>query len=169
MQAQFAAERKLLTGGWQLDEVGKPELFRATCGEVVPELQRWLKRIRKNSGARLRYIIIAEAHKSGLPHWHLLLHENSGSVRKRTLEGAWRHGLSHFRLVDNSDTKTPYYVTKYLTKSVTMPRMLASTDYGRTPVRTIAERLDLALANLPHKPEGEEKPLIQRSDPQKEG
>ncbi len=145
LKSLFAAELKLSQTGWQLPEVSETELFNAVVDQVSPELTRWLKRVRKNSGAALRYVLVSEAHKSGLPHWHLLLHEVTGTVRKRQLEDAWRNGFSHFRLVDKVDSRVPYYITKYLTKSATTPRLRASKDYGRTAVRTIAERLEAAL------------------------
>ncbi len=172
MRARFAAERKLLHGGWSYDELTKPQTFKATCDIIRPELQKWLKRIRTNSGASLRYLLIAEEHngertadnRRGEPHFHLLLHEQSGSCTKRVLERAWRYGFSQFRLVDQSDGKVPYYVTKYLTKSNTMVRPLASKDYGRAQALTLSGRLEAALALLPTEGiEAENTPVIKES------
>jgi len=94
------------------------------------EITKYLKRLRKESGARFRYLLVTEAHKSGLPHFHMLLHENNGSVRKRTLDGQWGSlGFTNWRLVDGSP-KVAFYVSKYLSKSA-LTRIRGSTGYGR--------------------------------------
>lgn len=112
------------------------EQFGYLVGAISPELTKWLKRIRKESGARLRYLLVAEAHKSGLPHFHLLVHEMEGSVRKRTLEGQWVQGFSHWRLVDNSKEASAFYVCKYLAKSA-LVRIRASAAYGQ-PIKALS-------------------------------
>lgn len=94
-----------------------------------PLLTKWLKRIRKESGAKLRYILVAEAHKSGRPHYHCLVHETNegGRVLHKTLSSQWIHGFSQFKLADDSAAK---YVCKYLSKAAEA-RIRASLDYGR--------------------------------------
>lgn len=106
--------------------------FARVVRAIAPEVTKWLKRVRKESGAKLRFLLVAEAHKSGRPHFHILVHESRGSmpIRKRTLDGQWKLGFSQFRLVDVSD-KAARYVTKYLTKSV-LARVRASIAYGST-------------------------------------
>lgn len=103
--------------------------FKAICDVASAELTKWLKRIRKNSGARLRYLLVTEAHKDGSPHWHCLIHEAGGTVTKRVMEQAWRSGFSQFRLVD-ADKRAALYVCKYLAKSA-LARVRASQGYGR--------------------------------------
>lgn len=94
-----------------------------------PELTKWLKRIRKESGATLRYILVAEAHKSGLPHYHVLVHERGHvPVRERTLRLQWTLGHSKFNLVDG-DPRSARYVCKYLAKAAEA-RVRASQHYG---------------------------------------
>jgi len=103
--------------------------FIARHNEIGPELTRWLKRIRKESGAKLRYILVAEAHKSGAPHYHCLIHETElgTPVRERTLRGQWLLGFSQFKLVD--DPNAARYVCKYLSKAAEA-RVRASIRYG---------------------------------------
>jgi hypothetical protein len=140
-RAVFAGERHLVRRGHTLSEVSEGERFRATAQAVSPEITRWLKRIRKNSGARLRYILVCEAHKSGVPHWHGLIHEYDGKVGNRELEASWRYGLSHFRLVDGRDKRTAFYVAKYLGKSA-LTRVRASEHYGSPSVEHFTNQLE---------------------------
>jgi hypothetical protein len=55
--------------------------------EISGWLTRYLKRVRKEAGCSFRYCLVAESHKSGLPHYHMLLHERDlqSAVRHRTL------------------------------------------------------------------------------------
>lgn len=94
------------------------------------EVTRYLKRVRFESGAPLRYILVVEAHKSGLPHYHLLVHEPDPARRvlKETLEGQWRLGFSKAKLVGDA-RKGARYATKYLMKS-SLARVRASRAYG---------------------------------------
>lgn len=98
----------------------------------VSVIQRWLtlclKRIRKNSGARIRYLAVYEAHKSGMPHVHVLLHERNSAVRKGLIQGEWPHGFTNCRLV--KDVNSALYVTKYLSKAMAA-RVRASLRYGK--------------------------------------
>lgn len=155
VRARFAAESRLAERGHILSEVSEDAMFLATSREVSPELTRWLKRIRKNSGARLRYLLVCEAHESGAPHWHLMVHEKIGRVTKRELEASWRYGLSHFRLIDPNDEDAAFYVAKYLSKSA-LTRVRASQNYGAPPVSSVAEQLERLVSLLTRgKREGE--------------
>lgn len=111
--------------------------FARIVRAIAPEITKWLKRVRKESGAKLRFLLVAEAHKSGRPHFHILINEAVGSspIRKRTLDGQWKLGFTQFRLVAEGD-KAAAYVTKYLTKSV-LARVRASIRYG-TPSESVA-------------------------------
>ena len=94
---------------------------------IVEEIQRFFKRIRKNSKAKLRYICVQELHKSGQPHYHLLIHEVAGTLTKSVLRAAWTWGFSQAKL---ADPQTAIYVCKYLTKSEGA-RVRASLGYGK--------------------------------------
>lgn len=88
-----------------------------------------LKRLRKEVGAgSVRYLIVCEAHKSGLPHYHALLHETSSTlpIRKSVLNDFWRLGFSQWRLARPEAAR---YVAKYLSKAA-LARVRASRQYG---------------------------------------
>lgn len=127
------AVKALYGAGIDFDKLSAEQQFRERVREITPEITLWLKRIRKESGAKLRYILVAEAHKSGLPHFHLLVHEVQGSqpVKYKTLGSQWKLGFTQFKLV--SGTGTAWYVCKYLSKSA-LSRVRASVGYGTTAV-----------------------------------
>lgn len=103
--------------------------FRYLVKVLGGEIDKFLKRVRK-SGAAFRYLLVSEAHKDGFPHFHLLIHEAALPLTKRLLESNWRLGHSQFRLVNNSDPRSAFYVCKYLAKSA-LTRVRASKRYGR--------------------------------------
>ena len=111
----------------RMDERTKDEQEKARFAVIVEEIQRFLKRIRKNSQAKLRYCCVQELHKSGNPHYHLLIHEVEGTLTKAVLQAAWTWGFSQAKL---SDPRTAIYVCKYLTKGEGA-RVRASLGYGR--------------------------------------
>lgn len=117
------------------------EIHEAWCSSVGSEITRWLKRVREESGAKLRYLLVAEQHKSGVPHFHLLVHEVKGSapVLGRMLNDQWRYmGYTDRKIVwDAAKTKDEQeplwrscgYVCKYVSKSM-LARVRASLRYG---------------------------------------
>lgn len=107
--------------------------FVRVHAEIAKELTKFLKRVRAQSGP-LRFLLVAEKHKSGDPHYHVLIHEQDAAlpIRKALLEAQWsEHGFSHWRLV--SDARPAHYVCKYLAKSIEA-RVRASIDYGSPPI-----------------------------------
>lgn len=132
--------------GVAFDELGSAEQFEARHTEIAREITLWLKRVRKNSGAKLRYILVAEAHKTGLPHYHMLLHEMSPlhPIRHRILAEGWHLGFSNFKLVptDDASRKVAGYVCKYLTKSASA-RVRASERYGQLRSVNIGQQLEM--------------------------
>lgn len=108
------------------------EQFVRRVDVLGPDLQRYIKRVRKASGAKLRYLLVAERHQSGDPHFHMLVHEVSEEtpVRERTLSGQWVLGFSQWRL---SDPSAAWYVCKYLSKTLAA-RVRASHGYGTPPL-----------------------------------
>ena len=127
--AAYAARRELLRRGVDPSSLSAEEAFLARHDMIAKEITKWLKRIRKSSGAKLRYLLVAEAHKSGDPHYHVLIHEikEDSEVSERCLRTQWTWGFSKFNLV--RDAKAAAYVTKYLSKSV-LARVRASLRYG---------------------------------------
>lgn len=131
-QAMMLAERDAVTRrAERLDQLTASEQLRAITRQLTPEVTRWLKRVRQQSKASLRYLLVVEPHKDGFPHFHLLLHETSITpVSKRILEDQWRYGFSSWRLVPTGEMRQVSYVCKYLTKSA-QTRVRASRHYGQ--------------------------------------
>ena len=104
------------------------ERFRLTRKELVKEVQRFWKRLRKK-GHQFKYLLVFERHKSGLPHMHFLLHETGNHILKKQIQAEWPFGFSNVKLVRGDDLrKAAWYVVKYLSKSV-QARQLASLGY----------------------------------------
>ena len=120
--------------------------FAQVTSEIGKEITRWIKRVRKNSGAGVRYCLVAEQHKSGLPHFHVLIHERSLPVRHAILKEAWTWGFTNFKLVTNGKGAA-WYVAKYLSKS-SVARVRASLNYGEGSTEPIdLNHLNDLLAN----------------------
>jgi len=120
---------RLAKQGVDFEALTGPEKFSERIKDLGRHVTLFIKRVRKNSGAPVRYLLVAEAHKSGLPHFHLLLHERDivTPVRWKHLSEAWPHGFSTFKLA--RDQKSALYLTKYLTKTMDV-RVRASLYYG---------------------------------------
>lgn len=118
--------------GCDPSEWSSDEEFKRRADEFGKEVTLWLKRVRI-SGARFSYLMVVEAHKTGLPHVHLLVHESNGCTY-RALTSAWRLGFAHAKLVEGP--KAALYVTKYLMKSA-LARVRASLLYGKQPPQGI--------------------------------
>lgn len=106
-----------------------PEEFRMVAEEAGADITLFIKRLRKGAKARLRYLLVCEAHESGLPHFHALIHETAMSaVTHKLLTEQWPHGFSKFKLVEN--VSAARYVAKYCSKSA-QARVRASSGYGK--------------------------------------
>ena len=133
-------------GEWRCLETSTK--FRFLVQAIGPDITKWLKRVRRQSGVPLRYLLVSEAHKDGFPHFHLLLHEQSGPIRKASLEKEWRAGFSHWRLVETHDPRSAYYACKYLSKDA-QTRIRGSVRYGQgRQVAALTERLKEATRQL---------------------
>ena len=73
------ASRRLAAGGTDLALLSADEQREELSREYGAEITKYFKRIRKNSDAPLRYILVQEQHKSGLPHFHALIHERDAA------------------------------------------------------------------------------------------
>lgn len=131
LHAVSIARHERALQGEDFESYSYPEQFRYRCRVIGREITKYLKRVRKESNAPLRYLLVAEAHKSGLPHWHLLIHEQSidSPCPERTLRKQWHLGHSKWKLVHTRRGAT--YLCKYLSKSM-LARVRASMHYGRT-------------------------------------
>lgn len=126
---------RLRKGGTIFETLSEAEQFAERHREISVEITKYLKRVRFNSGATLRMLLVVERHESGLPHYHMLVHETEVSkpVTYRQLASAWPYGHVMFNLVDTHDERTCWYVTKYLAKS-SEARVRASLGYGDPPI-----------------------------------
>lgn len=104
--------------------------FKLRCSGLGNELTKYFKRLRKNSGVPIRYLLVPERHRSGLPHYHALIHERDylQPLRYRDLMESYGLGHAMFKLAD-SDDKAIRYVTKYIAKEAA-GRVRASLSYG---------------------------------------
>lgn len=130
------ARVRLARLGEDFDRLDASRQFYERHHEVSRWITLYLKRVRKESAATLRYILVAEAHKSGLPHYHMLLHEAvlEEPVRQKTIYSQWLHGFSDARLVaQDGDISAARYVCKYLAKSA-LARVRSSVGYGQPAV-----------------------------------
>lgn len=117
--------------------------FGARAQVLGVEVTKYLKKIRKNSGRRFRYLLVSEYHDSERtsdfmrfrPHLHLLVHEFAGQpLRKHDdLEANWTFGWSSWKLVKSS--MAAGYVTKYISKAADA-RVRASLRYGKLESET---------------------------------
>lgn len=121
------ARHRLAKAGTDYDALSFHDRYIEVEKEGFAEIQRMFKRLRK-TGAKLRYLCVSEAHKTGVPHWHVLIHEPEDPIRHKSLSGAWQWGFARHKLV--GDHKAASYVVKYLAKSLSA-RVRASGRYGR--------------------------------------
>lgn len=132
-QMLLRASRRLADRGEAFDRLDADRQFAERHREVSREITLWLKRVRKESGVPLRYCLVAEAHKSGLPHYHVLMHEAAAErpLRASVVRDQWKLGFTKFNLVaEDGNAKSAAYVTKYLAKSA-IARVRASQGYGQ--------------------------------------
>lgn len=124
------ARSRLDKGGTDFDALDERGQWSERHREDAREFTLYFKRLRKNTGAQLRYLLTAESHRNGLPHYHALIHESiqSQPVKFRDLQACWPHGFTTFKLVEG--VKVARYVTKYISKSAEA-RIRASIGYGK--------------------------------------
>lgn len=129
------------------DKADASDQFKELAHHGGQAVTKFLKRIRGPKASGLRYLLVVEPHKSGLPHWHLLVHEYGEPISKRQLEAQWRSGFSHWRLVQDAAPQTAFYVSKYLTKSADA-RVRSSARYGRPRMVDLIRHVE-SMAALP--------------------
>lgn len=82
------------------------------------DFQRWMKRLRKAHGSKLRYFACGEyGERFGRPHFHALLfglHSETPDI-----QATWPHGLTH---TDNVSIAAINYVCNYTTKKLGWPK-----------------------------------------------
>lgn len=132
-RALVTARLESSAGGFDLDRCSDEEIFAARHRIISRWLTLYLKRVRKQAKVPFRYLLVCEKHKSGLPHYHILVHEDGPlrEIPKRILQEQWPHGFTRWKLVE--DRRQGAYLTKYLSKTLEA-RVRASRFYGqKTP------------------------------------
>ncbi len=142
---KMRASVRLRARSVNFDTLDLPNQFSELHREAGKLFTNYFKRLRKKTGAKIRYLLVAEQHSDGFPHYHALIHERGIAVTKRDLEGEWAVGFTHFKLTDKHSIG---YVTKYLSKSL-MARVRASIQYGRAAC-TVHELLSEQRLDPPH-------------------
>lgn len=96
------------------------------------DVQDFLKRLRKKTSARFRYICVTELHKEklfGFPHFHMFLHEQEQRISKRDIQAAWPLSLGFSHMRERSVQERVGYLLKYITKD-NVSRVMCSKRYG---------------------------------------
>lgn len=124
------ARLRLARQGVDFDTLTEAEQFRERHREINRVITLYVKRLRKEAAGKLRLVCVVEQHKSGLPHYHLIVHEQwVGAVRHKTLSNQWQLGFSKWKVVADNFGKIAHYVAKYLAKS-SLSRVRSSVGYG---------------------------------------
>lgn len=112
--------------------------------EITKMFKRWRK-----EGNNFRYFMVVEPHLGersetgepgenyGMPHYHILLHEQGQPMRKRMLEASWPCGFVGAKLVaDDEQGKAVWYLVGYLAKTLAS-RVRASVRYGQEGIYSL--------------------------------
>lgn len=177
------------------DSLPEDDQFRWIARTAGKEVTRYLKRVRhawwqrhgRPSGVQaFRYVVVAEAHADGFPHFHVLLSEVDPSypVTEQDVRGQrigvarirngqetfvstrikrWTYGqVSEAKLVRDVDGACRY-ISKYLSKSM-LARVRASIGYGKdTLSKQSATSSPQREKNSPQKYEREGNPFAPKS------
>lgn len=132
--AIWRARDRLAKRSLSFEELSADAQFAEQVRAISPAITKYLKRVRKATSARIRFIWVAERHKTGYPHFHALIHETDPAcpVRKSVLREQWRLGFSTFKLVDSP--RAASYLCKYLSKELST-RVRSSLGYGNITLR----------------------------------
>lgn len=125
------ARLRLAALGEDYDALPKERKFAELLKEIAPEVTKYWKRLRKNTSATFKYLLVAEPHKDGMVHFHFLLHEVEGSVSARDMKYTWRLGFVQCKIIPLGDPRSAFYVAKYIAKDVET-RVKASLGYGES-------------------------------------
>jgi len=123
---------RLAAKGVDFGKLPDEQKFVQRCREIQRELKNYWLRVEYHSKANIRYMRVGERHKSGLPHFHAVVHEASSDwpVRARVLEEQWPLGFVSCKLVAQGEgNDATSYVAKYLAKEA-LVRVGASPGYG---------------------------------------
>lgn len=159
--ARVKSEVELAPRSWFVTLTFSPEVYGSvymgTSGKpaqldsrAYPYVQRFLKRLRRQTGRMLRYYAAFETgDENGRGHYHALLHEVNGPITKRAIERAWGYGFVHARLLhtDSGTLAAARYVTSYLQKDGAPPRASFRYGKGKATVQNVGRPHDAPTAS----------------------
>jgi len=132
-RAKAVCEEEAVRTSTTLDGMSAEQQFHKLDSVIYRDIQRWFKRLRFGrrgaKAAQFIYLCVTEAHRSGEPHYHLLITETNPDnplLKAAFRSGLWPGGYAAFKLV--SSPSAAGYVVKYLRKQG--GRVRASKDYG---------------------------------------
>jgi len=135
------ARARMHMNGLDFDALDRDDQYAELHRQCSTDITLFVKRLRKATGASIRYIIVAEAHKDGEPHYHMLVHEQpSDAILHRHLKAAWQSGFSDWKLL--TDERGVTYATKYLFKDA-RARVRASVGYGNNALESIVDTREM--------------------------
>lgn len=130
LETLYKARQKAIRRGYRdFEELAPAAQFALLASVSGEHVTAFWHSVRKEDAAQIRYLAVCERHKTGLPHWHALIHETrlDQPVRKSTLDKRWIKGFAKFKLID---AKGVLYPLKYIGKDLST-RIRASIAYGR--------------------------------------
>lgn len=130
---------------WEHD-LSEDERFAAHARFALKEVTKYIKRFRKEAygpkgKAPFKWVCVTERHKSGLPHFHMLVHEvEMRPIPHRILAGQWHSGFEQWRLVklDENPKLVAGYLCAYLQKDFST-RIRCSEKYGEQQISTVGD------------------------------
>lgn len=127
---RILAESKLWKHCWFVSLTYAPEYLPDDCSIDKKVMQKFLKRLRKYSGDRIKYFLCGEYGKERQrPHYHLIIYglkpnfyfNKYGKLNHVMLDKAWPFGFHDIAPVEYNNAK---YVAKYATKTYTSKEKL---------------------------------------------
>lgn len=92
--------------------------FVPDTGVSKPHFQKFMKRLRKKSGKKLRYYAVGEyGTKTNRPHYHAIIFNYEGN--EKFLQSVWPYGIVHIGKVSEASVR---YTTKYVIQRIQWPK-----------------------------------------------
>lgn len=145
-QYRVLVEARKYTEGRGVDwsTLSEDERFAIRARFALKLVTKYVKRFRKRAFGALgkspmSWICITERHKSGMPHFHMLVHElQLRPITHSIISSSWGHGFERWRLVDLEEKpqEVAWYLCKYLTKDFST-RIRCSEKYGAERAGTV--------------------------------
>ena len=123
-----------------LGRTAHPVLITTTYRDNQTDLRQgyrdfnsFIKALRHKFGKVFRYIAVPEFQRRGAVHFHALFWDLPRSCieterHTRLVAGMWKHGFIYMTMTDGNE-KLSSYLTKYMAKSFTDPRLMNQKTY----------------------------------------